>query len=99
MCNGHGSCVGGSHCVCDPGYAGADCSVPEIPNTDFLKEDFEGGPLNRSSSLHMSVTMNYRLKNVKLFYRHGDIVQILISYTDINHPMLIYVALELTHSG
>lgn len=53
MCNGHGSCVGGSHCVCDPGYAGADCSVPEIPNTDFLKEDFEGGPLNGCSSLYI----------------------------------------------
>lgn len=51
MCNGHGACVGGSHCICDPGYAGPDCSVPEIPNTDFLKEDFEGDPLNRSSSL------------------------------------------------
>ncbi|KAG7255172.1 LOW QUALITY PROTEIN: hypothetical protein CRUP_020168, partial [Coryphaenoides rupestris] len=43
MCNGHGSCVGGTHCACDPGYSGADCSVPDSPNPDFLKEDFEGG--------------------------------------------------------
>lgn len=42
MCNGHGACVGGSHCVCDPGYSGPDCSVPDTPNPDFLKEDFEG---------------------------------------------------------
>lgn len=59
MCNGHGACMGGSHCVCDPGYAGLDCSVPEIPNTDFLKEDFEGDPLNRSSSPYMSDVINY----------------------------------------
>lgn len=42
MCNGHGACVGGSHCVCDPGYSGPDCSLPDTPNPDFLKEDFEG---------------------------------------------------------
>uniref|UniRef100_A0A3P9KU35 Reelin n=1 Tax=Oryzias latipes TaxID=8090 RepID=A0A3P9KU35_ORYLA len=41
MCNGHGACVGGSHCVCDPGYSGPDCSAPETPNPDFLKDDFE----------------------------------------------------------
>lgn len=34
--------MGGSHCVCDPGYSGPDCSVPDTPNPDFLKEDFEG---------------------------------------------------------
>lgn len=88
MCNGHGSCVGGSHCVCDPGYAGADCSVPEIPNTDFLKEDFEGGPLNRTTSLYMSVIMNYRFKNECLTF-----------LTNINHPLVINAALELTHYG
>lgn len=42
MCSGHGACVGGTHCMCDPGYSGSDCSVPDIPNPDFLKEDFEG---------------------------------------------------------
>lgn len=42
MCNGHGACVGGTHCVCDPGYSGSDCSEPDTPNPDFLKEDFEG---------------------------------------------------------
>uniref|UniRef100_A0A3P9PRW9 Reelin n=1 Tax=Poecilia reticulata TaxID=8081 RepID=A0A3P9PRW9_POERE len=42
MCNGHGVCVSGTHCVCDPGFSGPDCSVPETPNPDFLKEDFEG---------------------------------------------------------
>lgn len=42
MCNGHGACVGGTHCECDPGYSGPDCSVPDTPNPDFLKEDFEG---------------------------------------------------------
>uniref|UniRef100_A0A3Q3J4K3 Reelin n=1 Tax=Monopterus albus TaxID=43700 RepID=A0A3Q3J4K3_MONAL len=44
MCNGHGACVGGTHCACDPGYSGPDCSVPDAPNPDFLKEDFEGTP-------------------------------------------------------
>lgn len=92
MCNGHGSCVGGSHCICDPGYAGADCSVPEVPNTDFLKEDFEGGLLSRGSSL--SVIKNYRLKNLQLIYRCRYMVQILISNTNyninINYPISIY---------
>uniref|UniRef100_A0A673MNI9 Reelin n=1 Tax=Sinocyclocheilus rhinocerous TaxID=307959 RepID=A0A673MNI9_9TELE len=45
MCNGHGVCVRGTHCSCDPGYSGPDCSVPDMPNLDFLKEDFEGGVL------------------------------------------------------
>ncbi|XP_057204020.1 reelin isoform X1 [Triplophysa rosa] len=45
MCNGHGACVQGTHCNCDPGYSGPDCSVPDMPNPDFLKEDFEGGVL------------------------------------------------------
>lgn len=44
MCNGHGACVGGTHCMCDPSYSGPDCSVPDTPNPDFLKEDFEGKP-------------------------------------------------------
>lgn len=30
--------------MCDPGYSGSDCSVPDTPNPDFLKEDFEGTP-------------------------------------------------------
>lgn len=47
MCNGHGACVGGTHCACDPGYSGSDCSVPDSPNPDFLKEDFEGRLLPR----------------------------------------------------
>lgn len=46
MCNGHGACVSGTHCVCDPGYSGSDCSVPDTPNPDFLKEDFEGTSIN-----------------------------------------------------
>ncbi|KAI4895212.1 hypothetical protein NFI96_018500 [Prochilodus magdalenae] len=45
MCSGHGACVRGTHCECDPGYSGQDCSVPDEPNPDFLKEDFEGGAL------------------------------------------------------
>lgn len=42
MCSGHGTCVKGTHCNCDPGYSGPNCSVPDVPNPDFLKEDFEG---------------------------------------------------------
>lgn len=49
MCNGHGACVGGSHCVCDLGYSGSDCSVPDTPNPDFLKEDFEGTPIYKGT--------------------------------------------------
>lgn len=33
--------------MCDPGYSGSDCSVPDTPNPDFLKEDFEGTPIYR----------------------------------------------------
>lgn len=46
MCNGHGVCVRGTHCSCDPGFSGPDCSVPDVPNLDFLKEDFEGTEAN-----------------------------------------------------
>ncbi|XP_072551813.1 reelin-like isoform X2 [Salminus brasiliensis] len=46
MCSGHGLCVRGTHCECDPGYSGPDCSVQDAPNPDFLKEDFEGGALD-----------------------------------------------------
>ncbi|XP_064807239.1 reelin-like isoform X2 [Oncorhynchus masou masou] len=46
MCNGHGSCVRGTHCVCDSGYSGPDCSQPDTSNPDFLKEDFEGGAVD-----------------------------------------------------
>uniref|UniRef100_A0A8C9VAA0 Reelin n=1 Tax=Scleropages formosus TaxID=113540 RepID=A0A8C9VAA0_SCLFO len=46
MCSGRGACVGGTHCTCDPGYSGPTCSVPDTPNPDFLKEDFEGGSVD-----------------------------------------------------
>ncbi|XP_061108680.1 reelin [Conger conger] len=46
MCSGHGACVRGTHCICDPGYSGVDCSLPDTPNSDFLKEDFEGGSVH-----------------------------------------------------
>ncbi|TRY95474.1 hypothetical protein DNTS_000445 [Danionella cerebrum] len=45
MCSGHGACVMGTHCHCDPGHSGPDCSRTERTNPDFLKEDFEGGVL------------------------------------------------------
>ncbi|XP_048861285.1 reelin-like [Brienomyrus brachyistius] len=45
-CGRHGLCVEGVHCACDPGYSGADCSKPNTPNPDFLKEDFEGGAVD-----------------------------------------------------
>ncbi|KAJ6666292.1 hypothetical protein lerEdw1_000564 [Lerista edwardsae] len=41
MCNGHGSCVNGSKCICDPGYSGPTCRI-STKNPDFLKDDFEG---------------------------------------------------------
>ncbi|XP_058243950.1 reelin isoform X2 [Hemibagrus wyckioides] len=41
MCNGHGKCVRGTHCKCDHGYSGPNCSVADVQNPDFLKEDFE----------------------------------------------------------
>lgn len=42
MCSGHGTCVRGTYCKCDQGYSGSNCSVADLPNPDFLKEDFEG---------------------------------------------------------
>ncbi|MBN3305955.1 RELN protein, partial [Amia calva] len=41
-CSGHGACMGGTHCACDPGYSGPTCRTRTQPNLDFLKEDFEG---------------------------------------------------------
>lgn len=41
MCNGHGSCINGTKCICDPGYSGPTCKI-STKNSDFLKDDFEG---------------------------------------------------------
>nr|XP_034983281.1 reelin isoform X1 [Zootoca vivipara] len=41
MCNGHGSCVNGTKCICDHGYSGPTCRI-STKNPDFLKDDFEG---------------------------------------------------------
>ncbi|KAM9481369.1 reelin [Clarias gariepinus] len=41
MCSGHGTCMRGTYCKCDHGYSGLDCSIPDVSNSDFLKEDFE----------------------------------------------------------
>ncbi|MCI4379303.1 hypothetical protein PGIGA_G00226440 [Pangasianodon gigas] len=41
MCSGHGTCVRGTRCKCDSSYSGPDCSIPDVPSPDFLKEDFE----------------------------------------------------------
>ena len=57
MCNKHGACIGGTHCECDPGYTGADCSAPETPNPDFLKEDFEGTTRSCSQKRHGSMCL------------------------------------------
>lgn len=46
MCYGHGKCVNGIHCECDIGYSGQDCTIQDVLNPDFLKEDFEGKRLN-----------------------------------------------------
>ncbi|KAI4543781.1 hypothetical protein MG293_006575, partial [Ovis ammon polii] len=43
MCNGHGSCINGTKCICDPGYSGPTCKI-STKNPDFLKDDFEGKP-------------------------------------------------------
>ncbi|MGH0172823.1 UNVERIFIED_CONTAM: hypothetical protein FKN15_063858 [Acipenser sinensis] len=42
MCSGHGACVNGTHCECDPGYSGPTCKTSSTANPDFLTEDFEG---------------------------------------------------------
>lgn len=44
MCNGHGSCINGTKCICDPGYSGPTCKI-STKNPDFLKDDFEGNLL------------------------------------------------------
>nr|3A7Q_A Chain A, Reelin [Mus musculus] len=41
MCYGHGSCINGTKCICDPGYSGPTCKI-STKNPDFLKDDFEG---------------------------------------------------------
>ncbi|KAF3819050.1 hypothetical protein GH733_013200, partial [Mirounga leonina] len=41
MCNGHGGCINGTKCICDPGYSGPTCKI-STKNPDFLKDDFEG---------------------------------------------------------
>ncbi|XP_071486224.1 reelin-like [Diadema antillarum] len=40
-CNGHGTCVDGVSCRCDPGYGGPSCYATAA-NPFFLKEAFEG---------------------------------------------------------
>ena len=30
-CNGHGSCVDNSRCVCEPGFEGAGCETKQCP--------------------------------------------------------------------
>ncbi|XP_051890268.1 reelin isoform X1 [Pristis pectinata] len=41
MCNGHGSCVSGTRCICDARYSGPTCKISS-KNPDFLKGDFKG---------------------------------------------------------
>lgn len=38
---GHGFCVNGVMCICDPGYEGDFCHST-IPNPSLLKDSFEG---------------------------------------------------------
>lgn len=38
--------------MCDPGHSGSDCSVPDTPNPDFLKEDFEGTHRNQEITVY-----------------------------------------------
>ncbi|XP_071817155.1 reelin-like isoform X2 [Apostichopus japonicus] len=40
-CYGHGTCLRGIHCICDPGYSGWSCAYGEA-KPYFLKDDFEG---------------------------------------------------------
>ncbi|XP_043944459.1 reelin isoform X3 [Protopterus annectens] len=42
MCNGHGSCINGTKCLCDRGYSGPTCKISTKKNPNFLKKDFEG---------------------------------------------------------
>lgn len=53
MCNGHGSCVNGTKCICDPGYSGPTCKV-STKNPDFLKDDFEGETVINISHISLS---------------------------------------------
>ncbi|CAG5116142.1 unnamed protein product, partial [Candidula unifasciata] len=39
-CNGHGYCLGGVLCQCDPGYTGATC-VADDARPSYLKDDFD----------------------------------------------------------
>lgn len=50
MCNGHGSCINGTKCICDPNYSGPTCKIC-TKNPDFLKDDFEGMYSNYSASI------------------------------------------------
>lgn len=40
-CHGHGTCLRGIHCTCDPGHWGPLCEFGK-PNPSFLKDEFEG---------------------------------------------------------
>lgn len=73
MCNGHGACVGGTHCICDPGHSGPDCSLPDTPNSDFLKEDFEGTGTRRCSQKRReSMLPHARVLRCRRLCRVGD---------------------------
>ncbi|KAJ8046874.1 Reelin [Holothuria leucospilota] len=45
-CSGHGTCMRGIYCDCDPGFSGWSCDIIEPPS-NFLKEDFEHGVSRR----------------------------------------------------
>lgn len=58
--------------MCDPGYSGSDCSVPEAPNPDFLKEDFEGIPTEAiwKNVCHISCQSQKGFYNLPVGYAH-----------------------------
>lgn len=68
MCNGHGSCVNGTKCICDPGYSGPTCKV-STKNPDFLKDDFEG-----KTVIHISLIIVKIIHILLLTFLHVEAI-------------------------
>lgn len=75
MCSGHGGCINGTKCVCDPGYSGPACRV-STKNPDFLKDDFEGDLFSSVLGSSVKEVINTTENNQVLLYCLSIIIMI-----------------------